>query len=333
MASAINLDELPRDREPYLGWYLETTPQPLRTYICYAWEDEGEGAFRVSVNVRGVVSEHREQFDQSRELSLGVARGKVFLGTWRHDEQYDVKLPYQRNVSTPLIRQLILRGLHRLYEGGFNADDFRIDLQGVALELGVKVELVHRAVEFLYQNSLIEDYGTMGRNWKTGDFSLSHKGAEYVESQGLAVEMFLQELYRSTLTRLFAQSVDLAQSLENLRESAASPSGSRQELVGFSSMVRDFVQGLTDHLYQRIEPVETLPREETINKVKRITEAAKSETRRDHVRALAEVVETHWRRLNKVQQKAVHEGTVEKQRLFTYVLLFVADLLDVVEGK
>ncbi len=334
MSSNIDLNRLPHDRDiPYLGWYLAMAPEWHGTYVCAAQEDEGDGLFRVKVDVRRTISDHREQFERSREVSLGIVRGKIFLGTWQQDEQYDIKLPYQRSVPTPLIRQLVLRGLHRLYEQGFKNGDFQIDLEGVALELGVKVELVHRAVEFLYQNGLIEDYGTIGRDWQTGDIWLSHKGAEFVESQGMAVEMFLQEVYQSTVARLFSQKPELTEALEHLRERAASPSGSRQEIVGFSSMVRDFVQDVTDHLDRQIDPANVLPREETINKVKRITAAAKSQSRRDHVRALAEVVETHWQRLNKVQQKAVHKGTIETQRLFAYTLLFVADLLDVAEGE
>lgn len=195
----------------------------------------------------------------------------------------------------------------------------------------MKRQLVDRAIDFLYKSAYVEDYGTFGRHRETVDLWLSHAGAEYVESQGLAVETFLQDLYRSTLGRLFSLDARLAGALENLRERAASPTDSRQELVGFSSMVRDFVQELTGVLYRRAGPTEELPREQTINKVTVITAGAASDTSRDHVRALAEVVETHWRRLNDVQQKALHEGTVESQRLFTYLLLFVTDLLDVVE--
>jgi hypothetical protein len=93
-------------------------------------------------------------------------------------------------------------------------------------------------------------------------------------------------------------------------------------------MVRDFIQELTGYMYAKTGMSEVIPRNQTIRKVKAVTAAVASETSREHVRALAEVVETHWRRLNDVHQKAVHSGVVESQRLFAYTLLFVADLLD-----
>lgn len=330
----VDLTTLPRDQEPYLGWYLETAPELFETYVCYAREHDGDGAFRIEARAHAGVDDAAARFEASRTLCLRVSRGKIFLGTWLQNAEYEMESPpSRRNLATPLIRQLILRGLHRLYERGFEDGDYQIDLDGIALELGVRRELVNRAVDFLFESGYIEEYGTMGRHRGTGDLWLSHTGAEFVESQGLAVETFLQELYHSTISRLFSFSAGLAEAFDKLREGASSPSASRQELVGFSSMVRDFVQELTDELHQRTSPPAPLPREQTINKVTAITAAASSETSRDHVRALAEVVETHWRRLNAVQQKAVHSGTIETQRLFTYTLLFVTDLLDVVEGS
>lgn len=327
----VNLDALPRDQEVHLGWTLETKPEFFETYLCYAWAGEGDGSFRVRARAVGD-GDAPARFEASRALCLQAARGKIFFGTWQRDAEYDVEpLSSSRNLATPLIRQMILRGLHRLYEEGFQDGDFQIDLDGIALELGVKRELVDRAVDFLYEHGYVEEPHTMGQHRGTGYVWLTHDGAEFVESQGLAVETFLQELYDSTLTRLFSISPDLATAFEGLRERATSPS-TRQEIKGYATMVRDFVQELTDRLHERTNPAEALPRGQTINKVKAITAAALSDTSREHVRALAEVVVTHWSRLNDVQQKGVHEGTVESQRLFTYTLLFVADLLDVVEG-
>lgn len=326
----VSLDKLPRDRDvPYLGWYLETAPEFLETYVCHAWEDQGDGAFSVRARALSTDPDALARFEASRLLALGLAKGKVFLATWEQGVQYGNEEAIQRTVPTPLLRRLVLQGLHRLYERGFGEGDFQIDLDGVALELGVKRELVDRAVDFLYEAGHIGDYGTFGRHRGTGDIWLTHQGAGFLESQGLGVDMFLQQVYDSTLGKLFSVRTELAESLEALRERASSPATSRQEIVGFASMIRDFVQALTDDLHQRMDPAEPLPREQTINKVRAITAIATSETSRDHVRALSEVVVTHWQRLNDVQQKAIHEGSVEVQRLFAYTLLFTADLLDV----
>ena len=100
-------------------------------------------------------------------------------------------------------------------------------------------------------------------------------------------------------------------------------------------MVRECIERLTDHLYGLTGNAESIAKSQTINKVKAITASASaaSTSGRAHVQALAEVVDTHWRGLNGVQQKGVHSGTVESQRLFAYTLLFVADLMDVWGSK
>lgn len=120
----VNLDTLPRDREPYLGWYLETAPEFLETYVCYAWEDDREGSFRVKARAPSTSAQAEERFEASRRLSLSIARGKVFLGSWQQGVEYEVKSPQRRELPTPLIRQLILRGLHRLYEKGLETETF-----------------------------------------------------------------------------------------------------------------------------------------------------------------------------------------------------------------
>ncbi len=332
-SSMVNLRSLPRDKEAYLGWYLETAPEFLETYVCYAWEDKGDGKFSIKARADSSAQDAESRFEASRKLSLLAAKGKVFLGSWQQGEEYVVGALSLREVPTPLIRQLLLQGLHRLYERGFRERGFQVELDGLALELGVQRVLVDRAVDFLYERGLVDDTHAMGRNRGTGYLWLTHSGASSVETQGLTAEAFLQELYQSTFRRLFSINQQLAVDLEALRERAATGTGSRQEVVGFSSMVRDFVQELTDRLSARDESKPTLPRAQTINKVRQITARAQSETSREHVRALAEVVETHWTRLNDLHQKGVHEGAVEAQRLFAYTLLFSADLLDVVDAS
>jgi len=328
----IDRDSLRVKPVPYLGWYLEGEPGPAGTgtYIWYANEHEGPGVFKVVTDTAHVSRDLEQRYAEARRAGLAIGKGKVFLATWRQNEEHRVVLPHKRKVPSVQIRGMILRGLHRLYEEGFEEGDFQIDIEGIALDLGVPTALVVRALGFLYSEGLIDDYGTLGRNRSTGDVWLTPKGVQYVEAQRMPVEAFLQELYRTTLGRLSSVDPNLAASFERLRERAASAGASRQDLVGFASMVRDFLQELTDHLYAEKGLADVIPREQTVNKVRAITAAATSDTSRKHVRALAEVVETHWRRLNEVQQKAVHSGAVESQRLFAYTLLFVADLFDVV---
>jgi hypothetical protein len=327
----VDLDALRSESIPYLGWYLEGAAGPLAswTYVWYAHEDDGPGAFKVTTGARQAFGNPEDGYREAQRAGLAIAKGKVFLGTWRPNQDHRVHLPGRRKVPTLQIREMILRGLQRLYEEGFQEGDFQIDVEGIALDIGVTVDLVSRALDFLYAQGLIDDYGTFGRNRSTGDVWLTAKGVQYVETQRVPIETFLQELYSITLSRLSSLGPGLAASFETLRQQAATPGTSRQDLVGFAAMVRDFVQELTDQMYRETEPSGAVPREQTINKIKAITAAATSETSKEHVRALAEVAETHWRRLNDVQQKAVHSGAVESQRLFVYTLLFVADLFDV----
>lgn len=326
----IDLDSFRCPPVPYLGWYIEGAagPPPSGTYVCYAHEHDGPGTFKVTTDARQVASRWEDRYPEGQRAGLAITKGKVFLGTWQQEKDHRIVLPHERKVPTAQIRRLILGGLYRLYEQGFEEGTFSIDIEGIALDIGVKTILVTRALDFLYAEKLIDDPEAFLRNRETGHFWLTPKGVRHVEAQRVPVETFLQELYSTTLGRLSSLDPGLAAGFDRLREQAASPGTSRHDLVGFAAMVRDFIQELTDRMYQETGLTEAMTRERTIDKVKAIATAAASKTSRKHVRALAEVVETHWRSLNKVQQEAVHAGTVETQRLFTYTLLFVADLLD-----
>lgn len=327
----IDRDKLRRKPIPYLGWYLEGEPgRPgSGTYVWYANEDRGSGSFKVTTDTSRVSGDKAEQYAESMAAGLMITKGKVFLGTWDQEGDHRVELPTERKIPTAQIRRIILNGLYRLYEEGFQENDIEVEMAGVALELGVQETLVERAVGFLYDDESIQDPRTIGLNWRSGHFWLSPKGVSQMEDQTSPTETFLQELYRTTLTRLAVLDTDLSGDFQKLQQSAGTLAGSRQDLVGFAAMVRDFIQELTDRLYAAKVSTVPLAREQTINKVTALTQTAASDTTRDHVRALAEVVETHWRRLNNIQQKAVHSGTVESQRLFAYTLLFVADLLEI----
>ncbi len=277
----------------------------------------------------------------SRTVSKAVlrwirAKAKIFLGSWRPGEKHVVELPLTcRRTPQAEIRSRILRGLHRLYEGGFKEENCQFDLAGIGFELGVTEDLVIRAVNFLYGQGLLDDGGAISLPRRWGEFTWTPQGIQHVEAELVPVETFLQELYGSTLGNLASLDSNLESSLIHLRECAGSIGTAREDLVGFASMVREFIERLTDHLYGLTGNAESIAKSRTINKVKAITASASAASTSGgaHVQALAEVVDTHWRRLNDVQQKGVHSGTVESQRLFAYTLLFVADLMDVWGSK
>jgi hypothetical protein len=288
----VDLDALRCEPIPYLGWYLEGAAGPLTSwsYVWHAHEDDGPGAFKVTTGARQAFANPQDGYLEARRAGLAIAKGKVFLGTWRPNQDHRIDLRHRRKVPTVQIREMILRGLQRLYEEGFQEGDFQIDIEGIALDIGVTVDLVSRALDFLYAQGLIDDYGTFGRNRSTGDVWLTPKGVQYMEAQRVPIETFLQELYATTLGRLSSLDPGLAASFESLRQQAAAPGTSRQDLVGFAAMVRDFVQELTDQMYGEMGPSGVVPREQTINKIKAIIAGATSETSKEHVRALAEVV-------------------------------------------
>ena len=142
----VDLGTLRQGPVPYLGWYLEGAAEFIRTYIWNANEDREDGAsFQVTINARGLPLEHLQQYQEAQRVGLAIARGKIFLGTWKQGEDHHEALPpARRKVEQQVIRDSILRGLHRLYEEGFEDGEFQIDLEGVALELYVKHELVTR---------------------------------------------------------------------------------------------------------------------------------------------------------------------------------------------
>lgn len=296
-------------------------------YIWYAFNEETDEQF--SVRTR------RHQPGTDEEIigrALHRVRGKIFLGTWRPEVEYDHDQQATANLPTQVIRHSILRALYRLYEQGLNSSEVHVDLEGVGLELGVNPDLVLRAAEFLEQEDLIASPGAFGRDTHSGDFWITNRGIHEVESRGLPIESFLQDVYEVVLGRVSSLNPALRADLESLRTEVARLGSSRNELVGYGGRVRDFVQELTQQLFERHRPGETIGRDKTINKVAALTQDAASDTDQEHVRALAQVVETHWRRLSDVQQKLVHSGTGEGQRLFAYTVLLVADLFEVMES-
>jgi hypothetical protein len=179
----VNRETLRQDSTPYLGWCLEGEPGPLGSgkYSYVANEDRGSGAFGLLVDVSALVSFQAERYSEGRRLGLLIGKGKIFLGTWRQGHVHEVVLPTSGSLAGQEIREAILRGLYRLYEQDFQNGDFAVDLDGVSLELGVARVLVDRAVDYLIDEGLVEEFGTIGRNRKTGDFWLTTRGVKFVE--------------------------------------------------------------------------------------------------------------------------------------------------------
>lgn len=92
--------------------------------------------FTVTTVAPGSATKRRERYDEAARTGLAAARGKIFLGTWRQEDNHLLHLPVEEHrVPTLEIRNAILRGLFRLYERGFEGGDFQIDLEGVATKI------------------------------------------------------------------------------------------------------------------------------------------------------------------------------------------------------
>ena len=180
----IDLDAM-REKVPYLGWWLgcQAGPSGPVVFEWYATEDNGDGLFDVSVNASALALDRLQRWEEAKRYGLAAVRGKIFLNTWQQNESYSLSLPIEEMpIKTAEIRAAILEGLYRLYELGFEARKFTVDLEGIAVELRTNDKLVLRAVEYLYERRLIEDYGTVGRNRSTGDIWLSTSGVDHSES-------------------------------------------------------------------------------------------------------------------------------------------------------
>jgi hypothetical protein len=175
-----------RERVPYLGWWLEGQagrPRGPVTFVWYATEHQGTGLFQVTADASKLPVARAQQWAEAKRIGLAAARGKVFLNTWQQTPNHLLAvLIEEKPIATREIRTAILQGLYRLYEAGFEEGDFKVDIDGIAVELGTSVRLVSRAIKFLYDSGLVEDYGTFGRNWSTGDIGLSAEGVKYMES-------------------------------------------------------------------------------------------------------------------------------------------------------
>jgi hypothetical protein len=296
-------------------------------YRWYANEDRGNAKFSVAVDASAVSATDEERYKVALEAGQRLARAKIFLHGWQLGRAYQVALPPRpQSIPTSIIRVNVLRALYRLYEAGFSDEDICVDIEGVALEFGVQGTLVHRAIDYLMENDLVRSGGTIGRSSQNGFVFITASGVDTVESETLPVETFLRSLYDQVLSGLHEPDRTLGDEFAMLRE-AASSARSVSELVGFASRVRHFMERCTDALYAEVVAAPQVPTSQTKNKVAGITAAAKSETRRDYVRVLADVIDGHWKRLNNIQAQGAHEGLVEAERLFTYVLLFLSDLL------
>lgn len=193
----IDRNGLRRGPEPYLGWYLEGEPgSPVGhvSYICYASKDQGDGQFQVVVVFQVYFEDRAAQYDEARQAAFALARGLVFSGRWTDRGEHTLSLPLEAQiVPTPEIRDWIIRGLHRLYETGFDRTDVTVDYEGVAFALRVTKPLVTRAAEYLIDSGLITDApATLGRNWSTGSIWLTARGVRYAE------ELKPADLVRST---------------------------------------------------------------------------------------------------------------------------------------
>jgi TIR domain len=183
----IDRKDFERGPEAYLGWWLYGAPGPAMqatSYFCYATEDKGEQQFQTTVAASALMAARPEKYQAAADVALPYARGLIFLGTWNDGREYGLSLPLQtKKLPTPQIRDAIVRGLHRLYEDGFTANDVIVDYQGVALALGVATVLVERAAEHLLDTNLVTDEpATLGRNWSTGHIWLSASGVSYAEN-------------------------------------------------------------------------------------------------------------------------------------------------------
>lgn len=184
--SDIDRDALREGPIPYLGWWLEGAPgEPTEpaSYVWYASEDQGDSRWQIKVVSSKMGGTRLEQYEGAQAIGRCAARGKVFLGTWTDRAEYTIVLPLQRGrIDSPAIREAIVRALYRLYEAGFDENDCRFDMDGIAIDLETTRAMVERAAKFLLDSDYIEDYGTFGRDWSTGDFWLTTRGVAYVES-------------------------------------------------------------------------------------------------------------------------------------------------------
>lgn len=224
MTNNIDRDGLRQKDIAYLGWWLEGEPGPAMapaSYLWYATEHKGSGLFTVTTEASRSQRDRREQYEEAAQAGLAAAKGKIFLGTWRQEDNHLLHLPVEeRHVRTLEIRQAVLLGLYRLYERGFEAGDFQIDLEGVGVELAVSQKLVLTAVEFLYDKGRIGHYGTLGRDWRTGDIFLSADGVEYVESLPTAEQRHQAAAATGMRAILFMDIADSTSLTEKLGDSA-----------------------------------------------------------------------------------------------------------------
>lgn len=176
----IDRDSLAERDIPYLGWFLEGAVSSFRHYAWYAREHQGDNRFSLVVG--------HPDYDAGKALGLGLARGKIFLGTWENLVEYNVRLPLpSSSLGTRQIGNALLKGLYSLYERPFPQGQFPIDMEGIALELGVQREVMVRSLQRLVDDGLVHNSRSMADSWPGAFIWLTSAGASFVEQNLLGL--------------------------------------------------------------------------------------------------------------------------------------------------
>lgn len=335
-----SLDELDLDSETYMGWEItgEAKLMPLRSYTCYAWPADESPGFSFQIIGERSAGEGGAR-EQAKKAALEIVKAKVFLGTWLPGGEYARSL--EDGISGPGsglgVRERILNGLYRLWSDGVDPESIRLDLDGIAMELGVTRGQIDRQMELLVDLGAVADIYSDGdrlatladMDWRDGWCWITSKGAVLVEASSQPSNDYFGGVIRQLAADLATVETTLGARLDEAASIASSTKGSQGDRVAFGNRIRDLIYDITDVMVQRASPNHQFNRNETKNKVREICRSASSNTAARQIEVLADVTEVHWSRLNDLVQAATHDRPISEHKLLIYAVMFLTDLMEV----
>lgn len=297
-----------------------------RSWTVYGWAPNNSDDLpdiEVTVRDRQPYDDSDNPLDYPRRIAAGIAAWLSLTGDFEKGQGKFLTLsdPVAPYPSLLKLADIVRGALLDAYERGENA---RLDIVAVAAYLGVPDKHLSAAINHLVGLGHVKKLSPR-------TFRLTAEGAQPGLDAASSPYQYLKLSSDRVTGRLAKLDPNVASDLQQMLETPVGGRSSEADEKGFANSVRDVIERATDAIYSHWVSDEPLPSSKTINKVIEIAEMGNSKTRADHMIKTAGTVEAQIRAHTGLVARAVHEVPEHRARLLIYTILFLSDLLDLVE--